>query len=182
MVETKTTTDQAPYSIRRAIEAIKQAVHIEQVAAEYGEFKLAGTGRLLGRCIARDHTDRTASMVIYTDSQRFRCYGCGLSGDLVDLEEIGGRHVETWTAVIALAERYGVELPRRLERWHKWQDEKSKIRDVADEARKAVRRERFFKYLVLSGPEFEIEDAQERREAVGNAWDIFSSGMKRMGQ
>ncbi len=182
MMNSYTTTDRQPYSIRKAIEAVKSAVQIEQVAAEYGEFRLSGPGRLLGRCVAEDHHDRTPSMVVYTDAQKFRCYGCGLHGDCVDLEEIAGKHIEVWTAILALAERYNVELPRRPERWHKRQDEKSKIRAAAAEARKAVRRERFFKYLVLSGGEFDIEDAQERRQAVGHAWDIFSTGMKRMGQ
>lgn len=170
------------YSLKKAIEAVKDAVPIEQVAAEYGEFKLTGADRLVGRCIAPDHEDRTPSTMIYIDSQHFYCYGCGLAGDVIDLEKIGGRHLETWTAMVALAQRYGVELPRRPERWHKRQDEKAKVRDVAAEARKAVRRERLFKMLVLSGPEFDIEDSDERREAVGLAWDIFSTGMKRIGQ
>jgi DNA primase len=171
-----------PYGLRKAIEVIKDVIPIEQVAAEYGEFKLLGNGRLLGRCVAQDHDDRTPSLTIYTNSQRFKCYGCGLSGDVIDLEEIAGQHLETWTAVVALSERYGVELPRRPELWHKRQDEKSKLRDMATEARKAVRRERLFKLLVLSGLEFDIEDPNERREAVGHAWDIFSAGMRRIGQ
>lgn len=171
-----------PYSLKKSIEQIKEAVLVEQVAAEYGTFRLAGAGRLVGRCIAQDHTDRTPSMTIFTDTQRFKCFGCGLAGDVIDLEEIGGRHIEAWTAVISLAERYGVELYRRLERWHRWQDEKLKVRDVAAEARKVVRRERFFKALVLSGPEFDIEDPKERREAVGRAWEVFNSGMRRIGQ
>ncbi len=177
-----TTTERRPYSIKKAIETIKTTVPIEQVAAEYGTFKLAGPNRLLGRCVAQDHTDRTPSFTVFTDTQRFRCFGCGLHGDVLDLEEIGGRHVEKWTAVIGLAERYGVELPRRPRRWHKRQDEKSKARDVATKARKAVRRERLFKLLVLSGPEFDIEDEPERREAVAQAWEIFNSGMERIGQ
>lgn len=53
---------------------------------------------------------------------------------------------------------------------------------MAEEARKAVRRERLFRVLVLSGPEFEIENPRERRRAVRKAWEIFDSGMKRMGQ
>ncbi len=183
MIHEETTTGKRQrHSIRKAIQTIKTAVLIEQVAAEYTQLKLLGNGRLLGRCVARDHTDSTPSMTVFTDTQRFKCFGCGIAGDVLDLEEIGGLHVETWTAVVALAERYGVELPRRSERWHKRQDEKSKLRNVAAEARKAVRRERLFKLLVLSGPEFDIEDPNERREAVGHAWHIFSAGMRRIGQ
>jgi DNA primase len=121
--------DQGRYGFRKAIEAIKYAVPIEQVAVEYGEFKLLGNGRLLGRCVAPDHEDRTPSMTVYTDSQKFRCYGCNLGGDVIDLEELVGQHLETWTAIEALATRYGVELPQRPERWHRHQDTKAEMRE-----------------------------------------------------
>lgn len=174
--------ERAPF--RKAIEAIKDEVAIEQVAAEYGEFKLLGNGRLLGRCVSPFHEDRTPSMTVFTDTQRFKCFGigCGIGGDVLDLEEYAGKHADTWTAVVALSTRYGVELPGRPRRWHKWQREKTQIRDAAENARKIVRRKRLFKVLVLTGPEFEIEDENERREAVAEAWEIFSSGMRRIGQ
>ena len=65
---------------------------------------------------------------------------------------------------------------------YQWQKTKSDIRDVAEAARKEVRRRRLFKYLVLTGPEFEIEDPNERRAAVERAWKVFESGMRRIGQ
>ncbi len=170
------------YSVRKGIEALKTAIPIEKVAADYGEFKLLGNGRLLGRCVSRLHEDKTPSMTVFTDTQRFKCFGCGIWGDVIDLEIYGGYHADLWTAMEALSTRYDVQLPSRPERWHKWQSEKSKIRDVAEVARKVVRRKRLFKVLVLTGPEFEIEDEDERREAVAEAWEIFSSGMRRIGQ
>ncbi len=117
------------YDFRNSLKDVKAKVPIEQVAAEYGPFKLAGTGRLLGHCIAPDHTDRTPSLTIFTDTQRFKCFGCGLSGDVIDLEEIAGQHLETWTAVVALSERYAVELPQRPERWHRHQNTKAQMRE-----------------------------------------------------
>jgi CHC2 zinc finger len=170
------------YSVRKAVEVIKDNVPIEQVASEYGEFRLLGKGRLLGRCVSPLHEDKTPSMTVFTDTQRFKCFGCGIGGDVLDLEEFAGRHAELWTAVVALSTRYEVELPGRPRRWHKWQSEKTQIRDAAENARKVVRRKRLFKVLVLTGPEFEIEDENERREAVAEAWEIFSSGMRRIGQ
>src|ERR687893_2565011 len=101
------------YGLRKAIEAIKNAVPIEQVAAEYGEFKLLGNGRLMGRCVAPDHEDRTPSLTVYINDKRFKCFGCGLGGDVIDLEEVAGRHLEPWTAIVALSTRYDVELPQR---------------------------------------------------------------------
>src|SRR4051794_5348433 len=97
MTETKTTdfiAERPRYGIRKAIAAIKDVVLIEEVAGEYGEFKQLGGGRLLGRCVSVNHEDRTPSLTVFTDTQRFKCFGCGLSGDVIDLEEIAGRHLE----------------------------------------------------------------------------------------
>jgi DNA primase len=150
------------YMFKKAIETVKDAVPIEQVAAEYGKFKLLGAGRLLGRCIAPDHEDRTPSLTIYTERRKFRCYGCGLHGDVLDLERIAGRHVEMWTAVIALAERYGVELPRRPQRWHDWSGEKGRRIDALRAARTKIYQRRFFR--MFRDDLAEIEDPEEREE------------------
>jgi DNA primase len=119
---------------RSAIEAIKEAVRIEQVASEYGEFKFQGAGRLLGRCVSESHEDRTPSLTIFAETQTFKCFGCQAQGDVLDLEELAGRHADTWTAMLALSVRYGVELPRRPGRWHEWQDEKAKRRQMIRDA------------------------------------------------
>lgn len=160
MIHEETTTERRPYTINKAIETVKVAVPIEQAAAIYTTLKLAGAGRLVGRCIAEDHTDRTPSFTVYTDHQRFKCYGCGLAGDVVDLEQIGGRHVEAWTAVVALAERFGIELPRRSERWHEWTNEKDRRhKAILDALTKGYQR-RFFRVYSVHLPD--IEDPAER--------------------
>jgi DNA primase len=155
-------SERPAYVLRKAIEAIKNAVPIVQVATEYGDFKLLGNGRLMGHCVAPDHEDRTPSMTIFTDTQRFKCFGCGIAGDVLDLEEIGGLHVETWTAVVALAERYGVELPQRPERWHSWQDEKARRRKTMREALTRSYQRRYFR--VFGSYLEDIGDPQEREE------------------
>jgi len=153
------------YGIRWGVEAIKDTVPIEQVAAEHGEFKLLGNGRLLGRCVAPDHEDKTPSMTIFTDTQRFKCFGCGIAGDVIDFEELGGGHTEAWTAMVALATRYGVDLPQRPERWHEWQDEKARRRKMIGDALAASYQRRFFR--VFGGHLADIEDAEEyEREAA----------------
>ena len=75
-----------------------------------------------------------------------------------------------------------MELPKRPKGWHEWQKTKTHIRDVAGTTRKEVRRRRLFKCLVLTGPEFEIEDSDERHAAVEQAWRVWESGMRRIGQ
>ena len=86
-VDRRHDSERPPYGLRKAIEAIKDAVPIETVAAEYGEFNLLGDGRLLGRCVAPDHEDRTPSMTIFSNDKRFKCFGCGLSQMQEDEEQ-----------------------------------------------------------------------------------------------
>ncbi|MDP8951332.1 MAG: CHC2 zinc finger domain-containing protein, partial [Actinomycetota bacterium] len=158
------------YMFRKAIEAVKDAVPIEQVAAEYGEFKLQGAGRLLGHCVAPDHTDRTPSMNVYTETGRWKCYGCGIYGDVVDLERVAGRHLEAWTAVVALAERYGVELPRRSKRWHEWQTEKGRRHDELRRWRERRYQRRLYR-LFAAESIAAIEDDAERTEEARKTWE-----------
>ncbi len=155
--------DEEPrYMVKKAIETVKTAVRIEDVAAHYTDAKLLGNGRLLARCVAPDHEDRTPSMTVYTDSQRFRCYACGLHGDLVDLERVAGCHLEVWTAVQALADRYGVELPKRPQRWHKWSTEKGRRHDALREVRTRLYQRRLLRMFAADLER--IEDPAEREE------------------
>jgi DNA primase len=162
------------YMFTKAIQAVKDAVRIEDVAAHYANPKLLGNGRLLARCIAPDHEDKTPSMTIYTDQQRFHCYGCGLFGDVVDMERIAGRHLEMWTAVIALAERYAVDLPRRPQRWHDWSGEKGRRHDALRAVRTKIYQRRFFRMFRddLAGIEDPEEREAEAREVFANLYGV----------
>ena len=167
----------------RAIDAVKAGVRIEEVAAEHAEMKLAGPNRLLGRCPHPNHTDRTPSFTVFTDTQRFKCFGigCGISGDVVHLEQICGRHDTLWTAMVALAVRYGVELPVRSKKWRRWQGEKRQIEDLTEDIRSQVRSRRIFKYMILNAPEIRrIEDPNERREEIRLCWEAFQDGMRKV--
>lgn len=167
----------------RSIEAVKAGVAIEQVAAEYFESRLAGPNRLLARCPHPDHTDRTPSFTIYTDSQRFRCYGiaCGITGDVVDLEKLCANHDKLWTAMVALSVRYGAQLPRRSEKWHRWHREKLAIADLCEDIRSQVRSRRIFRYMILNAAEIQsIEDPDERRAEIKACWEAFQQGMRKV--
>ncbi len=158
------------YMFRKALEAVKASVRIEDVAAEYGEFKPRSAGRLEGRCIAPDHEDRGPSMSVYTESGRFHCFGCGLDGDVVDLERVAGRHLEAWTAMRALAERYGVELPKRSQRWHEWSKEKGRRYDELRRWRERRYHRRLYRLLAADGIAA-IEDAAEREREAATTWE-----------
>ena len=151
---------------RSAIEVVKGAVRLEQVAAEYGEFKFQGSGRLLGRCVSEAHEDRTPSLTIFTETQTFKCFGCQLRGDVIDLEELAGRHADTWTATVALSVRYGIELPGRPEKWHGWQDEKAKRRQMIRDALADSYQRRWFRIFGTFLSDISDPDEYEREAAL----------------
>jgi hypothetical protein len=161
------------------IEAIKQGVRIETVASEYGEFREVGAGKLLGRCVSPDHEDKTPSLTVWTETGTFKCFGCQAHGDVIDLEGLAGRHADTWTAMVALSERYAVKLPGRSETWHQWQSEKLSIEAVAERTKFEVRCRRLFKLMILNAPEIQsIEDPTERRAEIALCWESFRTGMR----
>jgi CHC2 zinc finger len=172
---------ESTYGFRKCCEAVRAAVPIEVIARRYTEIELLG-GRawFVGRCPLPDHDDHDPSFYIYPPG-RFYCYGCDRGGDVIDLEFHCGGYNELWAAMIAQKEEFDVELPRRPEKQRRWQQTKQDIRTAAEEARKVVRRERLFKALVLSGPEFEIEDPKERRAAIRRAWEEWEREMRRIG-
>jgi hypothetical protein len=163
----------------RSIDVVKAKVRIEDVACEYGEFRQSGKGNLIGRCLSPEHTDKTPSMTIFTDTQRYKCFGCQISGDVIDLEMMCGNHSQLWTAMVALSVRYGVELPQCSEKWRYWQGEKHAIEDLGEHVRFQARCRRTFKSLVLNAPEIqEIEDPTERREEIVRCWEAFQEGLQ----
>ena len=129
-----------------------------------------------------DHEDKTPSFVVYPGNNSWWCFGCSRGSDVLDLYQLAHGYSEKWEALVGLAQERGVELPGRPKGWHEWQKTKTDIRNVAEAARKEVRRRRLFKCLVLTGPEFEIEDDSERRAAVARAWRVFDKGMRSIGQ
>jgi hypothetical protein len=161
------------YSVRKGIEHVKENVPIEDVAREYVE-QLSETraDRLVGRCVSRDHADKTPSLVIYKDTRSFTCFGCGLWGDVIDLEMHGGYHADLWTAMVALSMRHGVEIPTRPERWYKRNAEKHEDRErIARVLTEGYQRRlhRIYAPVILDG----IQDPGEQHEESARLWDGF---------
>ena len=67
-------------------ETVKAAVHPRMAAERYG---LPVRQGIMTCCPF--HDDRTPSMKLNEDY--FYCFGCGASGDVIDLAEIGRAHV-----------------------------------------------------------------------------------------
>ena len=63
-----------------------KALDITQVTERFTKLEPAGSGKLKGLCPL--HSEKTASLYIYEESQRWRCFGaCATGGDVVDLLE-----------------------------------------------------------------------------------------------
>lgn len=157
-----------PRALVRQIEAVKEGARIEEVAAHYGEFKLAGSGRLVGRCLSPEHADRTPSMTLYPEEQRFQCYGCNEGGDVIDLVRLaeGG---ELWEAMVLLSQRYGTTLPERPRSWFNRQERQERSRNAIDAEK--VEHVRMLLYRLIFVPWLRRLPEFMREEAADRAWD-----------
>jgi DNA primase len=120
-----------------------------------------------------DHEDKMPSFYVYPPG-RYHCYGCGSGGDVVDLEFHCGDYEELWEAMVALSVEYGVELPRRPERWHAKDARHARWREEANKVRAEVIRRRLFRLLVLPTVN-RIEKEDERLQESKRAWRDFSA-------
>ena len=162
------------HGFRRCCEAIRKAVPIEEVARRYTKLeRFGGKAWFTGRCPLPDHEDKTPSFYLYPPG-RFHCYGCGRGGDVVDLEFFCGDYGELWEAMVSLAVEYGVELPRRRQRWYEKEARHVRWREEADKVRAEVVRRRIFRLLILPTVN-RIEKEEERRQELERAWRDFSS-------
>jgi DNA primase len=168
-----------PYGFRKGLEVMNEAVTLPTYAATVTELKKAGL-RLVGSCPSPNHEDDTPSFTVYPESSRWHCFGCSRGGDLLDLFMF----VEDWPedafgpALAAMAQRFGVDLPQRPPRWHKWQDEKGRIREAAKQRVAATyqrRLTRVYAPLVLVGEETPEEELEALEDLASALWPISLS-------
>src|SRR5579864_964720 len=102
-------------------EQLKSSVDIVKTIGEYVRLKRTGsTGRYMGLCPF--HTEKTPSFNVNVSMQRFKCFGCGLGGDVFNfIMEI--ERVSFVEAMKLLAERNGIAMPKR-----EYTDPDSKLR------------------------------------------------------
>jgi hypothetical protein len=172
--ETLYRTPNSGYGFRKCCETVREAVPIEEIASRYTKLEaLGGKAWFTGRCPLPTHEDKTPSFYIYPPG-RYHCYGCGGSGDVVDLEFHCGDYGELWVAMIALAVQYGVELPQRPKRWHEKEARHTRWREEAERVRAEVLRRRLFRLLILPLLD-SIENEAEREAELKRAWRDFSA-------
>ncbi len=162
--ESFTSFERQRYSIRKAAAKLKSEITIEDYLRGHG----AEVRRNRARCIVHGG-DNPYSFSINPERQLWHCFSCQDGGDLIDLCEVVERHADTWTAIVSLAQQFNVELPRRSDEWHEWQDEKGRRRKMLRAAICASYQRRFFR--LFSGDLEMIEDPHEREDEARLLWE-----------
>jgi DNA primase len=92
-------------------EQVKSSVDIVEVIREYVRLKKAGgSPRFTGLCPF--HTEKTPSFSVHASHQFYKCFGCGVSGDVFKfIMEI--ERISFFEALKLLAERNGIAMPKR---------------------------------------------------------------------
>jgi hypothetical protein len=171
-------------SIVKPIQAVKEAVNILDFARELcGEMRREDTSEWKARCPLPDHEERTPSFYVNPTDGVFFCHGCLRGGDLVELARLvwGYSQRDVVFAAVELANRYGVELPKRPARWYERQARKKPMLDAAEEARKSSFRRRTFRALVLPCLEV-ISDEVERRREIEASWSEWQERLRKIGR
>lgn len=88
-------------------ENVRQAVSLVEVVSEHVALRPAGRS-LKGRCPF--HHERTPSFNVTPDRGIFKCFGCGVGGDVFKFVQLIEK-VDFMDALRMLAERAGIELP-----------------------------------------------------------------------
>ena len=156
------------YGFRKCCEAIREAVPIEEVARCYTNLEpFGGKAWFTGHCPLPEHEDKTPSFYIYPPG-RWWCYGCGLGGDVVDLEFHCGDYSKLWEAMISLSIEYDVDLPERPRLWFARQERQKPARDILEEVKVRHVQRRLYR---LFAPVIErIEDQTERKAEKAQTW------------
>ena len=163
----------------KAIETIKEAVPVEPYAATLTELRPSGTS-LRGRCPVHGG-DNEGALLVDPGQRRWHCFRCNEGGDVIDLCRAveGG---ELWEAVVSLATRYGVELPRRSKRWHERQGHKARVREAAARQLASVyqrRLVRVYSPLVVHDGQTPGEELEALQELAASLWPISLSWAER---
>jgi len=155
---------------KKSLEAVKSAVSVEEYAGEYIELKPCGN-TLRGVCPIHGG-DNPHAFAVRVDLQRWRCFRCDLRGDLIDLAKYLEGHNETWTAMVSLAMRYGIELPQRPPSWYAKQSQKNAVEAKILDAVADTYQRRYFR--TFGGLALEnIADEEEREEEARRLFKGF---------
>jgi DNA primase len=88
---------------------VRERVPLDEVVGDHVQLRSAGGGRLKGLCPF--HEEKTPSFQVNRDLGFYKCWGCGVSGDVITfVREM--EHLDFSDAVEMLARRAGIEIRR----------------------------------------------------------------------
>lgn len=90
------------------IQEIKDRLAVTDVLADYIQLKKAGANF---KAICPFHNEKTPSLMVSPAKQVWRCFGCGLGGDIFEFVKLS-ENVEFAEALKILADRAGIELKK----------------------------------------------------------------------
>ncbi len=91
---------------------LKSSLDIVKVIGEYVRLKKASASRYVGLCPF--HSEKTGSFSVHQGHQFYKCFGCDAKGDVLKfVMEI--ERISFYEALKLLAERNGIEMPKRTE-------------------------------------------------------------------
>ncbi len=93
-------------SLREAVQKLKRELNIVDVIGEYINLKRTGRN-YLGLCPF--HSDRKPSFTVSEEKQIFRCFGCGVGGDVIGFY-MKFHNLSFGEAVKELARRYNIDI------------------------------------------------------------------------
>ncbi|MGI5893634.1 MAG: DNA primase [Candidatus Merdivicinus sp.] len=123
------------------IENLRMSCDIESVVSSYVKLKRQGRNQV-GLCPF--HSEKTPSMVVYSDTQSFFCFGCGAGGDVISFI-MRIENLDYVEAVRLLAQRAGMVVPEGQE-----EDRLSRIKPIILEINRLTAR---FYHKILRSPE-----------------------------
>lgn len=108
---------------------LKTANPIESVVGSYVNLLRRGHNYV---CACPFHSEKTPSCTVFTDTQSFYCFGCGVGGDVITFV-MGIENLDFSEAVRLLAERSGLQVPEQNHE-SEYADKKRKIYEANREA------------------------------------------------
>ncbi|MFP4380651.1 MAG: DNA primase [Candidatus Sumerlaeia bacterium] len=173
-------------SFRDFAQKVRTAADIEDVVSQYVELKPAGA-RMKACCPF--HQEKTPSFYIHPGMQIFKCFGCGMGGDVITfIREI--ERVDFREALEILAKKYHLEMPRfnaraQDDKQLKWRQVlQDVLKQAADFYRKRLNHQEqgafARRYLTERGIRPEIA-ASFQLGVAGDSWDDLSRYLAQKG-